>query len=142
MGRPRKALEVALAVSPLTAARVRELARDVRTVSAATTALEHAAGGAWIAVGDAALAHDPLAGQGLLFALRSATAAARAIEGHLAGDLAALWRYDADMRREAREYLVERRAVYAAQPRWRDMPFWSRRSALSDTPGETYEQAG
>jgi hypothetical protein len=36
----------------------------VRTVSAATTSLERGAGNGWLAVGDAALAHDPLAGRG------------------------------------------------------------------------------
>lgn len=129
-GRGRSAIDSALEAAPLTRQRVGTPVGGVATTSACTTFLEASAGDGWIAVGDAALGHDPLAGQGILFALRSASRAALAVRGHLEGDRRTLATYAAETRVRILEYLDERRDVYAAQLRWRERPFWQRRVAV------------
>jgi flavin-dependent dehydrogenase len=133
-GGGRAAFSRALEAAPLTARRIRALAGDVVTTSACTTSLQPAAANGWIAVGDAALAHEPLAGQGILFALRSATRAAFAVRSHLDGDARALASYASEMRGHVAEYARNRRDVYGAQGRWRGELFWKRRT-VSSGPG-------
>lgn len=93
-----------------------------RRMFAASQAVVPPAGAAWVPVGDAALAPDPLSGDGLLRGLRSAAATAQAL---LAGDLSTHRRGLLDA---VTRYLAERRAAYAAEGRWPDAPFWRRRA--------------
>jgi flavin-dependent dehydrogenase len=95
----------------------RELARDA---------------GPWLAVGDAALAVDPVSGSGVLRALRTARAAAAAIEDMLAHP--ATWRtslaaYEAERDEECTKYLFERAEYYGAEQRF-TTTFWKRRQVL------------
>lgn len=83
----------------------------------------------WLAVGDAALAVDPLSGSGVLRALRSGRAgaetAARMLEQPaIARD--ALAAYEAEQDAECTTFLIERAQHYAAEQRF-DTPFWKRR---------------
>lgn len=83
----------------------------------------------WLAVGDAALAVDPLSGSGVLRALRSGRAgadtAARLLEQPpIARD--ALAAYEAEQDAECTKFLIERAQHYAAEQRF-DTPFWKRR---------------
>lgn len=100
-----------------------------RVSSAQSFRLEPAAGAGWLAVGDAATAVDPLSSMGILSALRSGAAAARAIAAHLDGDGAALERHAREVAQQFDTYLAERAAVYALECRWPDAPFWQRRRA-------------
>ncbi|HEX5825320.1 MAG TPA: hypothetical protein VFY18_12760, partial [Candidatus Limnocylindrales bacterium] len=59
-------------------------------------------GDGWLLIGDAAGFLDPFTGEGLHRALRSAALAADAIDAHLAGDPAALARYDRALARRFR----------------------------------------
>ena len=86
-----------------------------KTVPTFTASLEPLAGDGWLAVGDAALAHDPLAGGGLLFAFRTAVACAQAIENHLAGKSHALVQYAAD----SRDAVATERSCACTLRRWR-----------------------
>lgn len=117
--------------APATAARVRRLPPGTapRVVSAATSRLTAVAGQAWLAVGDAAAAFDPLSSQGLETALSSALRAADAVTRHLAGDPDALPAYPSHVRETWRRYLYERARVYEREARWPDAPFWKRRRA-------------
>lgn len=90
---------------------------------------------AWLAVGDAALAVDPVSGSGMVRALRTAAAAADAVQGCFAegarhedaeGPVA---RYERARDGECSDYLVERAGYYAAEDRW-PTPFWRRRKVL------------
>jgi flavin-dependent dehydrogenase len=81
----------------------------------------------WLAVGDAALAVDPVSGSGVLRALRTAAAGARAALAALAGDADAVGAYEQQCDDDCRRYLAEWAAYYAAEPRWRASPFWQRR---------------
>ncbi|MCK6444337.1 NAD(P)/FAD-dependent oxidoreductase [Elstera cyanobacteriorum] len=78
-------------------------------------------GDGWLAVGDAALAFDPIAGQGLFNALRTGLAAAEAL---LAATPSALSAYGAELARVAAIYAGRRAALYQAETRWADRPFW------------------
>lgn len=114
-----------LAAAPLTAARASDGATTtVRYAAANSQRREPAAGPGWLAVGDAASAHDPVAGLGLYWALESGMAAAEAIlagAGTAAYATAAAGRFT--------EYLAQRALYYRAERRWPDAPFWHRRQA-------------
>ncbi|WP_414449334.1 NAD(P)/FAD-dependent oxidoreductase [Burkholderia sp. 22PA0099] len=96
---------------------------------AAHTATQAAvAGEAWLAVGDAALAFDPLSSQGLFNALYTGLAGADAVYRHdVEGVPAALdaYRQHIDGIRDA--YLRNLSACYRMETRWADRPFWRRR---------------
>jgi flavin-dependent dehydrogenase len=89
-------------------------------------------GPGWRAVGDAAMACDPLAGDGVVRALRAAREAApeidRALDSPEAGSEAdagqglSLARF--------RDYLEMRGRYYAHEPRWPSSPFWARRRSI------------
>jgi flavin-dependent dehydrogenase len=79
----------------------------------------------WLAVGDAALAVDPLSGSGFVRALRMAEDAARTVSGLLDGaDPAG---YEARRDQECTAHLVERAQHYGAVRRFAT-PFWTRRA--------------
>ena len=98
---------------------------------AAHSAWSIAGGPGWLAVGDAALACDPLSSQGLLNALYSGRMAAAAIRRALIGDSGALDDYTRAMVGVAAAYRANLAAWYAMEARWPDRPFWARRHALS-----------
>jgi flavin-dependent dehydrogenase len=86
--------------------------------------------GPYLAVGDAALAVDPISGRGVVRALRSARAAADTVcalleSPALQRDLLAA--YDAVCDDECTRYLVERAHYYAAEQRY-DSEYWRRRA--------------
>ena len=81
----------------------------------------------WLAVGDAALAVDPISGSGVARALRTAKAAASTVLSTFAGDKTAIARYEADRDQECTAYLLERAAYYQIERRWPNAPFWQRR---------------
>ena len=81
----------------------------------------------WLAVGDAALAVDPISGSGVLRALKTAQAAAATVQRVLEGDATALYRYEAERNTECTTYLLERASYYNYEQRWPNAPFWQRR---------------
>ena len=83
----------------------------------------------WIAVGDAALAVDPLSGSGMLRALRTAEAAADTaarLLDHPRDAAALLARHESARDGECTAYLTDRARYYDAVRRYRT-PFWARR---------------
>ncbi len=87
-------------------------------------------GDGWLAVGDAALACDPLSSQGLFNALYSGMMAARAIRRTLAGDALALPEYRQALEQVAAVYRANLSAWYAMERRWPGHPFWARRREM------------
>ena len=81
----------------------------------------------WLAVGDAALAVDPISGSGVVRALRTANAAAATVLSCLGGDESAIASYEADRDKECTEYLFTRAGYYGIERRWPNAPFWQRR---------------
>ena len=117
-----------LAAAPATAARAGGPAEGVRVVSANSDRSEPIAGEEWLAVGDAAAAHDPIAGLGILWALESGIAGAEAIVG------SEVHAYAAAMRERFDRYLATRAAYYGVEDRWPDAPFWRRRRSWNQAP--------
>ena len=94
---------------------------------AASSRLDAFAGDGWVAVGDAALAFDPLSSQGLYNALYSGMRAGEALCAALAGDPGATGRYA--MRLEAIHAAYRRNLLwfYNLETRWPSETFWARR---------------
>jgi len=101
----------------------------VRT-DASGARLERFAGDGWLAVGDAALAFDPLSSQSLFDALYTGLRGAEAIAADLAGEGGAPEARTAYAERLESVRAAYRRHLhlyYRAETRWRDRPFWARR---------------
>jgi flavin-dependent dehydrogenase len=81
----------------------------------------------WLAVGDAALAVDPISGSGVVRALRTAHDAADTVLAVMSGDRQAIAQYESARNAECTTYLEERSAYYALEKRWATAPFWERR---------------
>jgi flavin-dependent dehydrogenase len=81
----------------------------------------------WLAVGDAALAFDPLSSQGLFNALYTGLMGGRATAARLAGDEAPAPAYASRLDEIGIAYEHHRRHFYGQERRWPDAPFWSRR---------------
>jgi flavin-dependent dehydrogenase len=81
----------------------------------------------WVAVGDAAMAFDPISGSGIIKAIADAGETAEAIVAQLNGDDTQLMRLH--LRRQSRfqSYLAERTAVYRAATLQERGQFWARR---------------
>jgi flavin-dependent dehydrogenase len=95
--------------------------------AANSSRLDQFAGKNWLAVGDAAMAFDPLSSQGVYNALMSGLLAAQAIECSLAGDQRELHRYAVVIESTFAKYLVTREKYYRRETRWPNSPFWKRR---------------
>jgi flavin-dependent dehydrogenase len=91
--------------------------------------LSPCAGDGWFAAGDAALAFDPLASQGLFNAVYFGLAAAESADRWLAGDAGATAQYRAEMDAVRAANDANRRAFYALETRWPASPFWRRRAS-------------
>ncbi|MEU9112293.1 tryptophan 7-halogenase [Streptomyces sp. NPDC048483] len=98
----------------------------LRVLAAGSARTGPAAGPGWAAVGDAATATDPLAARGIVTALATGLAAARAILADRAGDTGALPAYARRIAAVHAEYLRAKAAQYRREQRW-DTPFWRRR---------------
>ena len=96
-------------------------------VAANSSRINRFSGENWLAVGDAALAFDPLAGQGIYRALESGTQAGHVIRSHLSSDCSALADYDRALEGAFYDFLLLRTTYYGQEKRWPDSLFWRRR---------------
>jgi flavin-dependent dehydrogenase len=85
----------------------------------------------WLAVGDAAYAHEPLASRGLYDALASGIAGAEAIIQSIDGDPDALARHTGNRDRAYDRYLLELSWFYQQERRFPGAPFWQARAAIT-----------
>jgi flavin-dependent dehydrogenase len=126
---PREGLNIswltALKRAPHTAARTYDtmLNDAVRVVRADTGCLLPERSSGICAIGDAAMALDPLAGNGVARALRSGLEAAEAIDQILSGGGSP----ESPMRDNFTAALERRARYYSLENRWPAAPFWSRR---------------
>jgi flavin-dependent dehydrogenase len=95
--------------------------------SARSQHIDPACGTGWIAVGDAAMAFDPLASQGIAKALHHGKRVAEHIAVHLRGDTSSLQRLALEFEREYAAYRATRADYYRLEKRWPSSAFWSRR---------------
>lgn len=98
----------------------------VRSAHSQTLTLKQ--GNGWIAVGDAAVAFDPLSSKGMSKSLEWARPAADTIDRYLgSGGSATLQQYDQMVQLAFDQYLVQRKEYYSQEQRWQKLPFWARR---------------
>ena len=122
-------------LAPLTFERAgwRQIPAPSLVVSAGSLVRSPVVGANWIATGDAALAFDPLSGQGVLKSIETGTRCAAAIACRFAGDRNAFESYDNWVQETYHAYLSVRRQFYSAVLRWPNSQFWKRRQS-SDEP--------
>jgi flavin-dependent dehydrogenase len=104
-------------------------------VPANSSRLDRVTNGNWLAIGDAALAFDPLSGQGVFKALQSALLAAESMDRHWKGETSALTQYAVSVEEDFDRYLVRRRTIYSREQRWPQSVFWQRRISVQIVTG-------
>jgi flavin-dependent dehydrogenase len=126
-----------MAAAPHTARRMQDLRLQLRASvwPAASQRLACAAGAGWLAVGDAALARDPLSSSGIDFALASAALACQTLVAAHSGDDTAAVCYAAAIARDFTAYCAMRDRFYGLEQRWPGVPFWARRVHSGHSPG-------
>ncbi len=82
------------------------------------------AGHNWMAIGDAALAFDPLSSHGITNSLYTTQTAASAIEKYLNSDTNALKEYTQNLNEIFDQYLKTKNQLYTNERRWPNSPFW------------------
>ena len=113
----------------------------IRGAPANSQRLQDFCGDAWMAVGDAAQAYDPLSAQGIDKALRTASHAGHMIHYALTDGSqgarglsihnAFIDQYKQQQQQLWQTYLSQRNDYYGIQPRWSEQPFWQRRRQLA-----------
>ncbi len=99
--------------------------------SATSAILSGVAGSDWVAVGDSAWSCDPLTAQGITKALTDGLAAADALALRWrSGQCEALRSYQAASFARFTANLQLRAALYQAESRWSDAPFWRKRRSV------------
>jgi flavin-dependent dehydrogenase len=101
-------------------------------VPADTSRLGHTQAEGWLAVGDAAAALDPLSSAGITEALKSANRAARVILNGVRTPLEIV-DYSEETIALHEKQNVLRLKYYSMERRWRDSPFWARRTIDADS---------
>ncbi len=104
-----------------------------RGCDASSGGLDRICGERWLAVGDAAVAFDPLSSKGIANALYTGIRGAGAVIRALAGEPTAPARYAAHVAEIFRVYGAQLAQVYALERRWPNAPFWRRRHAPATT---------
>ena len=97
--------------------------------SARSQHIDAPAGTGWLAVGDAAMAFDPLTSYGIAKALDHGKRAASCIAPYLSGDASPLDRLAEQLKQEYASYCAERAQYYRLEQRWPGSVFWQRRHA-------------
>lgn len=100
---------------------------DPRVMPAGSTYLQRPWGEGWIAIGDAAVAFDPLSSHGMGSAMTTGYYGACAVADHVRGRHDALTTYEGLVARMYEDYLGLLHEHYRREQRWAQEPFWSRR---------------
>lgn len=95
---------------------------SLRILPAWSQRLVPSAGPGWLALGDAAMAFDPLASAGMTKALNDAADLAAVMRGEIAPAT-----LDAGRQRRYADYLAQLARAYAGEQRFAAAPFWRRR---------------
>jgi flavin-dependent dehydrogenase len=128
-----------LGAAPVTASRLASASnvRGPQAFSAASHRLRRRyAAGRWLAVGDAAMAVDPISGSGVVRALRMAQRGAETVLAMLRHpESEVLQEYETGRDADWQEYLDERAMYYGVEDRWPASPFWRRRHEARQPQG-------
>lgn len=122
-----------LQLAPLTFARAgdRPIPLPSQIVSAASVVRCPVAGPSWMAIGDAALAFDPLSGQGVFKSIETGVRCGSVIARYFDGDSSVPAEYEAWVNETYQSYLSTRAQFYSSVARWPESPFWERRTSLA-----------
>lgn len=128
-------LSETIQIAPLLKTGAYQASGVIRGAPANSQRLREFCGDAWMAVGDAAQAYDPLSSQGIDKALRTGSHAGHLIHyalmdeaDHSLGiDNHYIQQYNQQQQKLWDEYLTQRDFYYSIQPRWSDQTFWRRR---------------
>ncbi len=104
-------------------------ASQTRGADASGCHLDRAACDRWLAVGDAALAFDPLSSKGISNAMYTGLRGADALLRHASGDITAIDAYARHMLDIHRVYREQLRGFHAMERRWPEASYWARRLA-------------
>jgi flavin-dependent dehydrogenase len=107
-----------------------ELLDNPRLVSAHTMRLQPPIGKGWLAVGDSAIAFDPLSSQGICHAIESGSLAGVTLDRYLSGDHDALEEYASYIEGVFNDYSKLYNYYYGRERRWLNSPFWQRRQGI------------
>jgi flavin-dependent dehydrogenase len=99
--------------------------RDLRTVDASGSRLNHFSDDGWVACGDAAMSLDPLSSQGLFAAIHGGIMAGRAIHSAILGSSTALTSYVERLEQVWQINSKRLREMYRSESRWPSHVFWS-----------------
>ena len=102
--------------------------------SARPQRLDRMNGPGWVAVGDAAIAFDPLSSRGIAKGIEHGCQTADAVLTCLDGDSAALERLSAKLAMEFTDHERLRVGYYSLERRWPHAPFWQRRQPDIERP--------
>jgi flavin-dependent dehydrogenase len=83
-----------------------------------------------VAIGDAAVACDPLSSQGIFIALYTGMLATTAVNAELSGGVGAVETYATQVETIAHAYQRNLATFYGLEQRWRHRPFWRRRTPV------------
>jgi flavin-dependent dehydrogenase len=108
-------------------------ASQTRGADASGCHLDHAAGERWLAVGDAALAFDPLSSKGISNAMYTGLRGAEVILQADQDDTTAMKGYAEHLHGIHRIHRGQLRAIHAMEGRWPRAPYWTRRRDSRDT---------
>lgn len=101
---------------------------DVPNCTSATSSrIEPWHGCRWLAVGDAAIAFDPLSSHGLVHSLVTGSEAGESIFKDLHGDTTSIQKYSDGLDRTWIQYVANRLGYYRMEQRWNSSRFWSHR---------------
>lgn len=81
----------------------------------------------WAAIGDAAVAFDPLSAHGMTTALWAAAQSADFVTAYLSGNEAPLTKYILSVEQGRKQYLLQRNHLYSQERRFAESDFWARR---------------
>ncbi len=98
-------------------------------VSAASAIRRPVAGPDWMAIGDAAVAFDPLSGQGVFKSMETGLRCASVVARYFDGDLSAPAEYETWINETWQSYLSTRAQFYSSVTRWPESRFWQRRTS-------------
>jgi flavin-dependent dehydrogenase len=94
---------------------------------AASQYLDTSAHTSFLAVGDAAMAFDPISSWGITKALCDGHYGAMAMQREHGGEPGAVARHTSQRRENFNQYLIKRTALYETESRWHDSDFWRSR---------------
>jgi flavin-dependent dehydrogenase len=99
--------------------------RRLQPVEASGACLSRFSGEGWLACGDAAIAFDPISGQGMYFAIHSGSLASACVADAFDGGTDTIAEYADRLHHVRLSYFRSYREAYRTECRWSSAPFWS-----------------